>query len=260
MAKLSEDTWAGIEGVSNFQQFLSVHLKKKTKKVKINFSKMKHTDVQQQKVEAYNKATNPDDDTRGNKSNSNDYSQKATLGNTTIFFPGATRKRKSVHSKGKRQWGNLTGKLAKTCIPQDLVHRWDDSPGARHPHRGAADADGVVASAARKRKEKTYPEIVGPRSRARLVVLAVEVGGRWSSETRSFIAQLAKARSRQEPLLLRRRAEQVWRMRWGAFLSCVAAKAVASSFLESRCAQGADGDTPPSWEVEADHRHAGLAP
>ena len=108
------------------------------------------------------------------------------------------------------------------------------------PHRGAADADGVVASAARRRKVRTYPEIVGPRSWARLVVLAVEVGGRWSSETRSFIAQLGKARSRQEPSLLRRRAEQAWRMRWGAFLSCVAAKAVASSLLESRCAQGAD--------------------
>ena len=44
-------------------------------------------------------------------------------------------------------------------------------------------------------------------------------------------------------------------MRWGVFLSCVAAKAVVSSLLESRCAQGADGDTPPSWEVEANHRH-----
>ena len=55
-------------------------------------------------------------------------------------------------------------------------------------HRGAADAVGVVAQAARRRKERTYPEIVGPRSRARLVVLAVEVGGRWSSETGSFVA------------------------------------------------------------------------
>ena len=32
-------------------------------------------------------------------------------------------------------------------------------------------------------------------------------------------------RSRQESLL---RAEQPWRMRWGAFQSCVAAKAVAT--------------------------------
>ena len=35
------------------------------------------------------------------------------------------------------------------------------------PHRGAVDADGVVASAARRRTERTHPEIVGPRSRAR---------------------------------------------------------------------------------------------
>ena len=43
-------------------------------------------------------------------------------------------------------------------------------------------------------------------------------------------------------------------------MSCAAAKAVAISLLDLRCAQGADGDTPPSWEVEGDHRHAGLAP
>ena len=106
---------------------------------------------------------------------------------------------------------------------------------------------------------RTCPEIVGPRSRARLVVLAVEVGGRWSAETRSFIAQLAKARCRQEPSLLRRRAKQAWRMRWEVFLSCVVAKVVAGSPLESRCAQGADGDTLTSWEVEADHRHVGKS-
>ena len=35
---------------------------------------------------------------------------------------------------------------------------------------------------------------------------------RWVADGR-----LAKARSRQEPSLLRRRAEQAWRMRWGAF-------------------------------------------
>ena len=128
------------------------------------------------------------------------------------------------------------------------------------PHNGAADVDGVVVQVGRRRKERTYPELVGPRTRARLVVLAVEVGSRWSAETRSFLAQLAKARSREEPRLLRRRAEQAWRMRWGAILSCAAAKAVAISMLDLRCAQGADGDTPPSWEVEGDHRHAGLAP
>ena len=36
-----------------------------------------------------------------------------------------------------------------------------------------------------------------------LVVLVEEVGGRWSAETRSFLAHLAKARSRQEDTRLR---------------------------------------------------------
>ena len=50
------------------------------------------------------------------------------------------------------------------------------------PQNGAVDADGVVLQAARRRKERTYPELVGPRSRARLVVLAVEVGSRWPGD------------------------------------------------------------------------------
>ena len=37
----------------------------------------------------------------------------------------------SLTNKRKKQ-GNHTCKLAKTCIPQDLVHRWDDSPVAWH--------------------------------------------------------------------------------------------------------------------------------
>ena len=40
------------------------------------------------------------------------------------------------------------------------------------PHKGAADVDGVVLVAARRRKERTYPELVRPGRRARLVVLA----------------------------------------------------------------------------------------
>ena len=58
---------------------------------------------------------------------------------------------------------------------------------------------GVALSAARRRKERAYPELVGPHRRARFVVLAGEVGGRWSEETWSFISQLAKAKSRAEP-------------------------------------------------------------
>ena len=44
--------------------------------------------------------------------------------------------------------------------------------------RGADRTDGAVLVEARKRKERTYPELAGVGGRATLVVLAAEVGGR----------------------------------------------------------------------------------
>ena len=76
---------------------------------------------------------------------------------------------------------------------------------------GASERDGVALMAARKRKEQSYPEFLGVKCRARLVVLAVEVGGRFSRETSGFITELARVRARSE------RAEQAWRMRWCGF-------------------------------------------
>ena len=43
---------------------------------------------------------------------------------------------------------------------------------------------------------RTHPELLGRRARSKLVVLAVEVGGRWSGETRMFLSLLARAKVR----------------------------------------------------------------
>ena len=126
------------------------------------------------------------------------------------------------------------------------------------PRRHANQRDGVALQAAKRRKVATYPELAGPHSRAKLVVLAVEVGGRWSDETRGFLSQLARARAREEIPLMRRRAEQAWRLRWGAMFACAAAKAVASSLLNLLDSHGGDGRTPLPHEVDSDHRYAGL--
>ena len=127
------------------------------------------------------------------------------------------------------------------------------------PMRRTPDEDAVRLVAARRRKERTYPELVGRRGRATLVVLAGEVGGRWSGETISFLNQLADARARSESILMRKRVEQAWLLRWASMLSCVAARAVASSLLDFRRPHGADGATPPSHEVDREFRYAGLA-
>ena len=112
------------------------------------------------------------------------------------------------------------------------------------PRRQAAECDGVALKAARRKKEATYPELLGPRRRAQLVVIAMEVGGRWSPETRSFFSQLARARARGERPLLRLRVEQAWRMRWGAMFACAAARAVASSLLDLAQSRSGWGDPP----------------
>ena len=92
-------------------------------------------------------------------------------------------------------------------------------------------------------------------ARRRLVVAGVEVGGRWSHETKLLVSQLARAKARQEPWLLRRRSEQAWRLRWGSLIAC----AVALSLLELPRAVGADGDTPAGYDVERAFLHVGLS-
>ena len=54
---------------------------------------------------------------------------------------------------------------------------------------------GAAFQDARRNKERTSPELLHNRRR-RLVVLGVEVGGRWSNEAFSFIRMLAKAKDR----------------------------------------------------------------
>ena len=122
--------------------------------------------------------------------------------------------------------------------------------------RGVSVEDGVALTAARRRKEHRFPELVGLRSRARLVVVGVEVQGRWSDETKLLVSQLARAKARQEPWLLRRRVEQAWRMRWGSLIACAVARTVALSLLELPRA-GVDGDTPAACDVERDFIHVG---
>ena len=73
---------------------------------------------------------------------------------------------------------------------------------------GAAHRDGVALDVARRRKERTYQELVAPWSRCRLVVMANEVGRQWSPEALAFLRQLAKAKARNEPPLMQRRAQQ----------------------------------------------------
>ena len=61
------------------------------------------------------------------------------------------------------------------------------------PRRRSGATAGAALAEARRGKEHTYPEF-GRASRCRLVVLGIEVGGRWSAEAANFVRLLARAR------------------------------------------------------------------
>ena len=119
--------------------------------------------------------------------------------------------------------------------------------------RQCATTSGVALDQARRRKERTYPELAQPHGRARLVVLGCEVGGRWSEESRQFLAGLAATEARSEPEVMRKSTMHSWLRRWSTLMACTAARAFALSLLERRCCTAADGPTPTTAEVVADH-------
>ena len=97
-------------------------------------------------------------------------------------------------------WGGV-----QLAIDTTLVSALGSDGNAR---RGASVRDGVALTEARRAKERVLERIGRPGARARLVVLALEVGGRWSAEATDFVSQLAKAKARSEPFLVRQRMEQ----------------------------------------------------
>ena len=130
----------------------------------------------------------------------------------------------------------LAGSATRTTLVSPL--RRDGTARAR-----AANHDGAALEDARRRKEATYPELSGEGGRVRLVVLAAEVGGRWSAETAQFLT--AKARAQEVLQVLQGRAETAWVKRWSAILACTAARAFTVSLLDRRPVSGT-GEAVPS--------------
>ena len=104
---------------------------------------------------------------------------------------------------------------------------------------------GAALQDARRNKERTYPELLHNR-RCRLVVLGIEVGGRWSNEASSFIRMLAKARARSSPPSLQAATTSALVSRWSALLAHAAATSFAASLLFEDLSphHNLDGDLP----------------
>ena len=89
------------------------------------------------------------------------------------------------------------------------------------------------------------------------MVLAVEVGGQWSSE--AWVSCVSWPGRRPDTRHVSfasgsgRRAGRDF-----ALFGCAVTPAFAVSVLELRSSVGADGAVPPLREVEGDHRHSSL--
>ena len=79
----------------------------------------------------------------------------------------------------------------------------------------AAIRNGVALRFARKDKERTNPELTGQYGRCRLVILAGEIGGRWSAD-RTILGGIGRARAQSAPRFFRAKAARTWMMRWKA--------------------------------------------
>ena len=114
---------------------------------------------------------------------------------------------------------------------------------------GAAEEDGAILLQARVDKENLYPELLN--GRCRLVVVALETGGRWSNEAVDFIWQLAQARAREVPSFVTHQMALVWERRWTRMLSTVCAVSFAGSLVGPSHADVCitEGDMPSLTEV-----------
>ena len=86
---------------------------------------------------------------------------------------------------------------------------------ASEPRSRAGRYAGAAVQDARRAKERTYPELLQTR-RCKLVVLAIEVGGRWSQEATTFLRLLAQAKARTIPARLKASFTNALIHRWSA--------------------------------------------
>ena len=124
---------------------------------------------------------------------------------------------------------------------------------ASEPRSRAGRYAGAAVQDARRAKERTYPELLQTR-RCKLVVLAIEVGGRWSQEATTFLRLLAQAKARTIPARLKASFTNALIHRWSAQITHAAMTAYAASLLEFDCVASTvtDGNQPFTSEVLAE--------
>ena len=95
-------------------------------------------------------------------------------------------------------------------------------------------------------KRRTFPELL-TSSRCLLVVLAGEVGGRWSDTCVWLLRKLAEHRCEKAPKRLRKSMERGWKNQWWGMLAVAAQDSLAATLVEDapHLLHGWAGPNPP---------------
>ena len=125
------------------------------------------------------------------------------------------------------------------------------------PRPRADRQNGVALADARKDKERRYPELLRG-TRCRLVVTAMEVGGRWSEEAYHFLDTLALAKAREAPQAFKGTAYQAAKKRWTALLAVAGMRSFANSLLleDGQTGELYEGPCPTLGQLLGNEPHA----
>ena len=107
---------------------------------------------------------------------------------------------------------------------------WHATPRQRHHCWGSC------AGRRARQGPDLNPELA-QANRCRLVVLGIEVGGRWSSQAAEFVRRLTRSRARAAPVAARAAVTFALALRWSALLAFAAARSFAGqpSFFATCC-------------------------
>ena len=112
---------------------------------------------------------------------------------------------------------------------------WHATPRQRHHCWGSC------AGRRARQGPDLNPELA-QASRCRLVVLGIEVGGRWSSQAAEFVRRPTRSRARAAPVAARAAVTSALALRWSALLAFAAARSFAASLLSLPLAATANVD------------------
>ena len=118
------------------------------------------------------------------------------------------------------------------------------------PWEEAAVRPGISFKRAYHKKSTTYPELVGSPI-VRLLLAAMETGGRVCCEAVRLIDQAAHAKARAMPAPLQTSTARSWRTRWLTMLSIAGQDALAATLVSDGVGQldGKDGPDPLPVDV-----------